>query len=65
MQDIKVYGRYPGTWNKLVPENITYNLGMFDNTSVLRLDDKENLDMWLEIHIPKEVLEKMLAEINS
>jgi len=63
--DNKIYvnGRHMGP-KPLRRENIVSSVSFEPGVgSTIRLDDKENLEWWMEIHLTKLQLEKMLKEI--
>lgn len=63
--DNKIYvnGRHMGP-KPLRRKNIYSNISFEEGVgATIRLDDKENPEWWLEIHLTKEQLEEMLKEI--
>jgi hypothetical protein len=63
MDKIYVNGRHIGP-KPLRRENIVSSVSGEQSIGVtIRLDDKENLEWWMEIHLTKEQLENMLTMI--
>ena len=63
MKNLIVMGRHvEGRFDR---KNIVSNFAVHEEGVTLRLDDKANLAWWLEIDIPKEVLEDLLNQINE
>lgn len=62
--DIYVNGRHLGS-KPLRRENIVSDVHYEQGVgATIRLDDKENLAWWLEIHLTKEQLLEMLNEVE-
>lgn len=59
-----VNGRHLGD-APLHPKNIVSEFNVYADNVTLRLDDSENLAWWLQIDIPKEVLQKLLKEMEA
>lgn len=54
MEKVKVNGRYPYGNKILKSENIVSSIVEDEEQIHIRLDDKENLDFWMEIIIDKK-----------
>lgn len=54
---MKVNGRH--TKGNFQKENIISDYSISEDGVTIRLDDKENLDWWLEVFISKEELKEM------
>lgn len=64
--DAKVTGRYPrGFPARLDQKNMTVDTFTSGKGVVIRVDDNENADFWLEITLSKAQLQKMLQEIEE
>ena len=61
---LTVNGRHLGNAT-FFPENIVSEFSIHDNSVTLRLDDPGNLAWWLQIDIPKEILQKLLKEMEA
>lgn len=58
---IMVNGRYPHKGNlKLESENMIVELSRSGDDIEIRVDDKENLEFWLQIIIPKDDIDKLV-----
>jgi hypothetical protein len=64
MQNLLVKGRHLG-YQRFDSKNITSDFSVHEDGVTLRLDDQEHLEWWLEVDIPKEVLQKLLKEIDD
>lgn len=47
------------------PQNIVSEFNVHADSVTLRLDDSENLAWWLQIYIPKEILQELLKEMEA
>jgi len=61
---LHVNGRHLGE-ARFDSENIVSDFNVHEDGVTLRLDDKKNLAWWLEVHIPKEVLQQLLKDMES
>ncbi|MFY4731311.1 hypothetical protein [Nitrospira sp. BLG_2] len=61
--NLHVHGRHLGN-ARFDPKNIVSNFAVHEDNVTLRLDDKANLAWWLEVDIPKEVLQQLLKEME-
>lgn len=63
MKDLLVNGRHLGE-ARFDRKNIVTNFAVHEDSVTLRLDDKANLAWWLEVDIPKEVLQQLLKKME-
>lgn len=59
---MKVKGRYPNSKSVLKPENIIINVEHIDDNIIIRLDDEENIDFWMEIKISDSDIKKIFKQ---
>lgn len=62
---LHVNGRHLEKWARFDSKNITSDFAVHEDSVTLRLDDVENPAWWLEVDIPKEVLQKLLKEMDN
>lgn len=62
--NLLVNGRHLGN-TRFDRSNILSEFYVHEDNVTLRLDDKENLAWWLEVDIPKEVLQQLLKEMEE
>lgn len=62
---LHVNGRHLEKFASFDSKNIESQFYVHEDDVTLRLDDKENLSWWLEVNIPKEILENLLKQINN
>ena len=62
---LHVNGRHLEKFARFDSANIESQFYVHKDNVTLRLDDKENLAWWVEVDIPKDVLENLLGEINE
>lgn len=60
-----VEGRYPREFVRFDPRNIEVGVSIYEDDVVFRLDDKENLDMWLQLPVSREQLEEILRQMDE
>lgn len=60
-----VNGRHLEKFARFDPKNIETQFHVHSDSVTLRLDDCENLAWWVEVDIPKEVLENLLKEMEN
>ena len=60
-----VEGRYPHKPTRFDPENITLECISYPEEVVLRLDDSQNDDVWMQITLTREELKRMLLSTNQ
>jgi hypothetical protein len=65
MKTLHINGRHLEKFARFDPENIVSDFSIHEDSVTLRLDDKENLAWWLEVDIPKEVLQQLLKDMES
>lgn len=59
-----VKGRHLDHFARFDSRNIVSDFSVHENGVTLRLDDKENLAWWLEVDIPKDVLQRLLKDVE-
>ena len=64
MKNLIINGRHLDHFARFDPKNIISEFNVHEDSVTLRLDDKENLAWWLEVDIPKEVLQKLLEQMK-
>lgn len=62
---LHVNGRHLEKFARFDPKNIESQFHVHEDSVTLRLDDKENLSWWLEVDLPREVLQKLLKEMDN
>lgn len=62
---LQVNGRHIGGDARFDPKNIVSSINIHEDNVTLRLGDKENLEWWLEIDLPKTVLKELLELAES
>lgn len=60
-----VNGRHLEKFARFDPKNIVSCFNVHNDSVTLRMDDKENLSWWLEVDIPREVLVRLLTEMDG
>lgn len=65
MQKLHVNGRHLEKFARFDSRNIVSDFHVHENSVTLRLDDEENPAWWLEVDIPKEVLQQLLKELEN
>lgn len=64
MKNLLVNGRHLGE-ARFNRSNIVSGFSIHEDSVTLRLDDKENLAWWLEVDIPKEILQQLLKDMED
>lgn len=64
MKKLLVNGRHLGE-ARFDRANIVSDFHVHEDSVTLRLDDEKNLAWWLEVDIPKEVLQQLLKDMEN
>ncbi len=62
MPDIVIKGRHASSYSRSVFPEFIGEIGIDDKFVSVRIDDINNPEFWLEVNIPVETIQKLLAE---